>query len=69
VKAIALMLFAGISLFISACRKDDGSANQSPDVNKVLQDAAQKEKKMYEGIQKGMESLEKNVQDQKEGKK
>lgn len=63
---ISLVVFAGLG-----CGKDDkSSADKAAEVQKAIQEGMQREKKMYEGMQKGMEDLEKVVQEQKEkGKK
>ncbi len=48
------------------CGKDDkSSADRDAEIKKVLQEGMAKEKKMYEGMQKGVENLEKNTQEQK----
>ena len=50
-----------------ACGKDEkSSAEKDKEVQKVLQEKAQKERKMYEGMQKNVENLEKKAQEQKE---
>jgi len=49
------------------CSKDEkASAERDKEIQKVLQEGAQKEQKMYEGMQKGIENIEKKMQDQKE---
>ncbi|HEY1266256.1 MAG TPA: hypothetical protein VGH16_03305 [Candidatus Binatia bacterium] len=50
----------------AGCGKDDkSSAERDAEVKKVLQQGADMEKKMYEGVQKGVENIEKKVQDAK----
>jgi hypothetical protein len=61
---IGLAMVAVISAV--GCGKDDkSSAERDAEVKKVLQQGADMEKKMYEGMQKGVENIEKKVQDQK----
>ena len=48
------------------CNKDSKtSAERDAEVKKVLQEGAQKEQKMYEGMQKGVENMEKKAAEQK----
>ncbi len=48
------------------CGKDDkSSAERDAEVKKALQQGADMEKKMYEGMKKGVEDIERKVQDQK----
>lgn len=62
-------LVATILLLGVGCGKSDkSSADRDAEVKKVLQEGMQKEQKMYEGMQKGVENLEKGVQEQKEKK-
>jgi uncharacterized membrane protein YgaE (UPF0421/DUF939 family) len=61
---VALM---AVTMMFSACGKDEkSSAERDKEIQKVLQEGAQKEQKMYEGMQKSAESLEKKAQGQKE---
>ena len=49
------------------CGKDQkSSAERDAEIQKALQEGAGKEQKMYEGMQKGVENMEKNAQEQKE---
>jgi hypothetical protein len=49
------------------CGKDQKtSAERDAEIQKTLQEGARKEQQMYQGMQKGMENVEKSVQDQKE---
>jgi hypothetical protein len=58
--AVVLLLGAG-------CGKDQkSSAERDAEIQKALQEGAAKEQKMYEGMQKGVENMEKNAQEQKE---
>jgi hypothetical protein len=52
---------------LSACDKDQKtSAERDKEVQRVLQEGARKEQKMYEGMQKNVENMEKKTQEQKE---
>lgn len=58
-----LALFLASAL--SACGGDKkDSAERDKEVQKVLQEGMQKEKAMYEGMQKGAEDLQKKVEAQ-----
>jgi hypothetical protein len=58
----AVVLLLGVG-----CGKDQkSSAERDAEIQKALQEGAAKEQKMYEGMQKGVENMEKNVQEQKE---
>jgi hypothetical protein len=61
----AVVLLAG-----AGCGKDEkSSAERDAEIQKALQQGAEKERKMYEGMAKGMENMEKSVQEQQEKKK
>ena len=60
------MLILLVAFAISACGDKKDSAARDQDVQKAIQEGMQKEKKMYEGMQKGAENLEKKMQEQKE---
>jgi hypothetical protein len=61
--AVVLLLGAG-------CGKDQKSgAERDAEIQKALQEGAAKEQKMYEGMQKGVENMEKAVKDQKDKRK
>jgi hypothetical protein len=64
----ALTIAAVIVLVaVSACGKDDKSAaDRDAEVKKVLQQGADAERKMYEGMKEGVENIEKKVQEKKE---
>jgi hypothetical protein len=62
---IAGMVFA-LAGGVSACGKDDkDSAARDAEIQKKLQEGMQREKQMYEGMQKGVENLEKQSPQQK----
>ena len=62
----ALALLAAILSLAAACGKDGkSSAERDAEIKKTLQEGAAKEQKMYEGMQKGMQDIEKSVQEQK----
>jgi basic membrane lipoprotein Med (substrate-binding protein (PBP1-ABC) superfamily) len=51
------------------CGKDQkSSAERDAEVQKALQEGAAKERKMYEGMQKGVQDLEKKSPEEKEKK-
>jgi predicted small lipoprotein YifL len=61
--------FAWIAIVLAgaACGKDQkSSAERDAEIKKALQEGAAKEQKMYEGMQKGVENLEKAAEEQKE---
>jgi hypothetical protein len=55
-----------LGLAISACGDKKDSAARDQEAQKAIQEGMQKERKMYEGMQKGVESVEKKLQEQKE---
>jgi hypothetical protein len=62
-----MVLALGIGL--AACGKDDkDSATRDAEIKKALQEGSQREKQMYEGMQKGVENLEKQSSPQKQEK-
>ncbi|MBI4528989.1 MAG: hypothetical protein HY695_34765 [Deltaproteobacteria bacterium] len=62
---LGLLLVVG-----QGCGKDEkSSAERDAEVQKALQQGAQKERQMYEGMQKGVEDLEKKAQEKKESPK
>ena len=63
------LLVAGIVACIGGGCKDKDEAAKNVDVQKVMQEAAQKEQKMYEGVQRGIGEIEKNIQEQKDKEK
>jgi ABC-type glycerol-3-phosphate transport system substrate-binding protein len=51
---------------LTACNKDEkSSAERDKEIQKTLQEGAQREQKMYEGMQKGVEGMEKKTPEQK----
>jgi hypothetical protein len=49
-----------LAIGLSACGKDDkDSAARDAEIKRTLQEGSQREKQMYEGMQKGVEDLEK----------
>jgi hypothetical protein len=67
-KSLGHMLMALVlALALSACGGDKkDSANRENEAQKAIQQGMQKEKAMYEGMQKGVENLEKKAAEQKE---
>jgi hypothetical protein len=58
-----------LALGVSACGKDDkDSAARDAEIKKTLQEGSQRERQMYEGMQKGVEDLEKQSSPQKQEK-
>jgi hypothetical protein len=65
---IAGMVFV-LAIGLSACGKDDkDSAARDAEIKRTLQEGSQREKQMYEGMQKGVENLEKQSSPQKQEK-
>jgi hypothetical protein len=65
-----LAIAAVVFLAGAGCGKDEkSSAERDAEIQKALQQGAEKERKMYEGMAKGMENMEKSVQEQQEKKK
>ena len=49
-----------LAIGLCACGKDDkDSAARDAEIQKKLQEGSQRERQMYEGMQKGVENLEK----------
>jgi hypothetical protein len=58
-----------LAIGLSACGKDDkDSAARDAEIKRTLQEGSQREKQMYEGMQKGVENLEKQSTTQKQEK-
>ena len=53
-----------VALTVSACGDKKDSAERNLEAQKAIQEGMQKEKQMYEGMQKGVENMEKKVQEQ-----
>lgn len=49
---------------LSACGDKKDSADREKEAQKVIQEGMQKEKAMYEGMQKGVEDLQKKAEAQ-----
>jgi hypothetical protein len=60
-----LLLIVAIAFAISACGDKKDSAARDQEAQRAIQEGMQKERKMYEGMQKGVESVEKKTQEQK----
>ena len=67
VKGFIFSVLIGI-IGVGCGKYDKSSADRDAEIKKVLQEGMAKEKKMYEGMQKGVENLEKNAQEKKEKK-
>ena len=66
-KTNPLIITVMLLLSFSACGKNDkSSAERDAEVQKTLQQGTQREKQMYEGMQKNVESLEQKNQEKKE---
>ena len=66
-KTNPLVIMLMLLLSFSACGKNDkSSAERDAEVQKTLQQGTQREKQMYEGMQKNVESLEQKNQEKKE---
>ena len=48
-----------------AVKGEKGSSDRAQEAQKAIQEATQRERQMYEGIQKGAQSLEKNLQERR----
>ena len=58
-----------LAIGLSACGKDDkDSAARDAEIKRTLQEGSQREKQMYEGMQKGVQDLEKQSSSQKQEK-
>ena len=67
--ALITGMVLGLGIGLSACGKDDkDSATRDAEIKKALQEGSQREKQMYEGMQKGVENLEKQSSPQKQEK-
>lgn len=62
---VYVMILSGLLGGFSACGDKKDNAARDQDVQKVLQEGMQKEKSMMEGMQKGVENIEKKMTDQK----
>jgi hypothetical protein len=58
-----------LAIGVSACGKDDkDTAARDAEIKKALQEGSQRERQMYEGMQKGVENLEKQSSPPKQEK-
>ncbi|HEX6438724.1 MAG TPA: hypothetical protein VF182_16420 [Candidatus Binatia bacterium] len=58
--ALIIGTVLALAMGLSACGKNDkGSAARDAEIQKTLQEGSQRERQMYEGMQKGIENLEK----------
>jgi hypothetical protein len=58
-----------LAIGLSSCGKDDkDSAARDAEIQKKLQEGSQRERQMYEGMQKGVENLEKQSSPEKQEK-
>ena len=64
-KSGQLILIVAIAFAISACGDKKDSAARDQEAQRAIQEGMQKERKMYEGMQKGVEGLEKKTPEQK----
>jgi hypothetical protein len=60
-----LIVIVAIAFAISACGDKKDSAARDQEAQRAIQEGMQKERKMYEGMQKGVEGLEKKTPEQK----
>ena len=58
-----------LTLFAACSRDEKSSAERDREVQKALKEGVQREQKMYEGMQKGVEGMEKKATDEKEATK
>lgn len=61
-----VMLILVVAFAISACGDKKDSAARDQEAQRAIQEGMQKERKMYEGMQKGVEGLEKKTLEQKD---
>jgi hypothetical protein len=63
------MVILACAIALPACGGDKkDSAERDKEVQKAIQEGMQKEKQMFEGMQKGVEALEKKVEEQTKNK-
>jgi hypothetical protein len=68
-KVIGPIVMLALLAVLSACGDKNDSAARDQEVQKVLQEGMQKEKAMMQGMQKGVENIEKKLTDQKDANK
>jgi hypothetical protein len=66
---IRIMVIAGMIGGFSACGDKKESAEREREAQRAIQEGVQKEKAMMEGMQKGVENLEKKTTAEKEANK
>jgi hypothetical protein len=66
---IRIMVIAGMIGGFSACGDKKDSAEREREAQRAIQEGVQKEKAMMEGMQKGVENLEKKTTAEKEANK
>jgi hypothetical protein len=66
---IRIIVIAGMIGGFSACGDKKDSAEREREAQRAIQEGVQKEKAMMEGMQKGVENLEKKTTAEKEANK
>ena len=67
--ALITEMVLALAIGLSACGKDDKDrAARDAEIQKKLQEGSQRERQMYEGMQKGAENLEKQSSPEKQEK-
>lgn len=61
-----LILVAAAIMALTACGDKKDSAEREKEAQRAIQEGMRKEKAMMEGMQKGVESVEKKMTEQKE---
>jgi hypothetical protein len=57
-------ILLGLTLAVPACGGDQKSSDErAKEAQRAMQEGAEKERKMYEGMQKGVEGLEKKAEE------
>lgn len=67
-KTLVCMGFVAVLAGVGCGGDDRSQAERDAEVQKALQDAARKEGQLYEGMQKGVEEMEKKALEDKEKK-
>lgn len=68
-KLIGPIVMLALLAILPGCGDKKDSAARDQEVQRVLQEGMQKEKGMMEGMQKGVENIEKKLTDQKQDTK
>jgi hypothetical protein len=68
VNAAKWFLIVWVGFFSAGCGDKEDSAKRDAEIKKVLEEGAQKEGKMYEGMRQGMEKMEKSGPEEKKSK-